>query len=289
VLSIPNLVRVRLAAAALVAALISVIGASSALADSSLSQNWAGYAARGTTFTGISARWRQPSPSCTRGEHRYSAMWVGLGGYSATSQALEQIGTEFDCTASGHVLSNAWYELVPANSNTLAMKVKPGDLMSAAVLDDGSYVTLTISNLTRHKTFRKTLLPSALDLSSAEWILEAPSACVEGTNDCRTLPLADFHHAKFTLARAVAAGGSVHTISSGNWDHTRITLGPAGEQFVSDRSGDTAVAVAKPSSLINDGSSFTITYEKRYIDYTDRNPFFEPLLGPTYIRHARLQ
>jgi hypothetical protein len=149
-------------------------------------------------------------------------------------------------------------------------------------------VTLAISDLTRHKTFSKTFAPALLDQSSAEWILEAPSSCVIGTNDCRTLPLANFKHAQFTLARAVAVGGGVDTISTGSWAHTRIVLGPAGEQFVSDRRGATQVAVAQPSSLINDGSSFTIRYEKKYVDSAASNPFFESRLGPTYIRHAGL-
>ena len=48
-----------------------------------------------------------------------AAFWVGLGGYNANSQALEQAGTASDCDAtSGEPSYYAWYELVPDPSVT---------------------------------------------------------------------------------------------------------------------------------------------------------------------------
>ena len=35
------------------------------------------------------------------GRESYSAVWVGLGGYSENASALEQIGTDADCSRSG--------------------------------------------------------------------------------------------------------------------------------------------------------------------------------------------
>ncbi len=55
----------------------------------------------------------------------------------------------------------------------------------------GTQVTVTLKNLTRKTSFTKRLAMSAPDVSSAEWIAEAPSACFS-SGACRTLPLADF-------------------------------------------------------------------------------------------------
>ena len=96
----------------------ALLFAPAALADSSFSSNWAGYAVHrpGISFRKISASWKQPSAACTKGEETFSAYWVGLGGFSLNAPALEQTGTEVDCGVSGKVVSTAWYELVPAAS-----------------------------------------------------------------------------------------------------------------------------------------------------------------------------
>ncbi len=266
-----------------IAAVFALAGAPIASADRSVSQNWAGYAAHGTSFGAVSARWRQPKPSCTPGKVRYSAMWVGLGGYSLNSNALEQIGTELDCTQRGGAVSTAWYELVPAGSHTIALKVHPGDLVSASVGVVGQRVWLVLANLTTHHTFQRTLTASIVDISSAEWILEAPSACVDGTSACRTLPLTNFGRATFAVARAMAVGGQSEPIGDTAWSHTRITLGPEGPQFVSNRRSQVPVGTARPSGLINNGSSFNIAYKQKYV-----NSLFgsrSAPSGPTYLRH----
>ncbi len=238
--------------------------APAAAADNSLSQNWAGYAVHGAIFQRVSGSWHQPRPICHPGQTRYSAMWLGLGGYSLTSGAVEQIGTELDCIH-GHAASSAWYELVPGPSRTLALPIGPGDLLAASVTAVNGKVTVAIDNLTRHRSFRQTLVPTLLDVSSAEWILEAPSSCVAGTTSCRTLPLADFRHATFTGVRVQRAGGMIGAIVSSAWKRTMISLGPEGTRFVTDRRGGTPVGTAKPTRLTPGGSSFTITYRQRYV------------------------
>jgi hypothetical protein len=85
--------------------------------ETSATSDWAGYVVGGAettaTFTSVSAKWVQPAVSCATRRSSYSAFWVGLGGASDTSQALEQIGTEADCRA-GKPAYSMWYELVPA-------------------------------------------------------------------------------------------------------------------------------------------------------------------------------
>src|SRR5207248_3442603 len=101
----------RLLPVGLAAAASLLAAAGQAHADTATSSNWSGYAvsaaptADGTdpvplSFTSVSGTWVEPAASCTTGANTYAAFWVGLGGFSDTSQALEQIGTEVDCSAS---------------------------------------------------------------------------------------------------------------------------------------------------------------------------------------------
>jgi hypothetical protein len=276
-------VGVRLTVGAVAAGVLALAGAQGAAASTSPSQNWAGYAAHGATFEAVSARWHQPHASCAPGQKKYSAMWVGLGGYSLNSNSLEQIGTELDCSTSGHAQSSTWYELVPGPSHSIHLGLHEGDQVSAGVEVVGTKVTVAIEDMTRHTKFVKTLNDSVVDISSAEWILEAPSACFVGTSSCRTLPLTNFRHAAFTLARATTLGGQAEPIGSAGWTHTRITLGPGGTQFVSNRVSGVPVGTAEPSPLINDGSSFKIAYKREYVPQMFGTRTVRS--GPTYLRH----
>jgi hypothetical protein len=242
-----------------VAAFASLGGAAAASADTAQSSNWAGYAVHrsGVQFKKVSGTWTQPQAICTPGQATYSAAWVGIGGFAVDSPALEQIGTESDCTAAGRAVSSAWYELVPAASRPVKLTVKPGDRMRAGVTVTGGEATLTLTNLTRHRSFTKRLHPSVVDTTSAEWILEAPSVCSRSWS-CHTLPLADFGSTGFTAAAATTTQGHRGTINDRAWTTTKINLAATGRTFVSDASSPPATAVA--SSLSAQGSAFTVTY-----------------------------
>jgi hypothetical protein len=210
-------------------------------------------------------------------------MWVGLGGYSLTSTAVEQVGTELDC-AGGHPRSSAWFELAPSPAHPVRIGVRPGDLIAASVTAAGGRITVAISDLTRHRTFQKTVSPGGvLDVSSAEWILEAPSECILGTSACQTLPLANFGRARFAVARAQPFGGPVGTITTAGGQDTKITLGPRGPLFVSNHPGQVPVGTATPSSLTGGGSSFTITYQRKYVP--GGLLLGSRARGRTYLRH----
>jgi Peptidase A4 family len=245
--------------AVLVLALAFVGIPAAALGESTTSANWSGYAVHksGVTFRKVAAAWKQPAAICTPGYARYSASWVGLGGYGANSDALEQIGTEADCGASGALRSSAWYELVPAPSAKIRMTVKPGDSMNASVTVVGHRVTLDLADRTRHTSFSKTVNDSVIDVTSAEWIVEAPSECF--TNEqCRPLPLADFGTLAFTGATATTTSGRSGSISSRFWNATKITLSPSGRTYVVYG----AEAEATPSLLRNAGMSFQVAYSQ---------------------------
>jgi hypothetical protein len=253
--------RKRVIAVALANFALVLVAAPAASADNVQSSNWAGYAAhRGSVkFKRVSGTWRQPKATCTPGHATYSSVWVGLGGYSRSSKALEQIGSEVDCNAGGKVVSSAWYELVPAPSRTIRMQVRPGDKLRATVTVTGHQVRLSLRDLTKGHTFTRTVKVSQLDVSSAEWILETPSLCSGGVA-CQVLPLADFGSATVTGATATTTRGASGPISSRAWNTSKITLASGGHHFISGGAGSAGVG-ASPSSLAARGNSFTITYE----------------------------
>jgi hypothetical protein len=240
---------------------VALVAAPAAIADNVQSSNWAGYAAHrgGVKFKRISGTWRQPKATCTPGHATYSSVWVGLGGYSQSSRALEQIGGEVDCNASGKVVSSAWYELVPAPSRTIRLQVRPGDELRATVTVTGHDVHLSLRNLTKRHSFARTVHVSNLDVSSAEWILETPSLCSEGAA-CQILPLADFGTATVTSATATTTRGARGPISDRAWNTSKITLASQGHHFINGGAPAGSVG-ASPSSLAARGGSFTITYE----------------------------
>jgi len=184
------------------------LGPASAAADSGPleSENWAGYALVGGPFGGVRARWVQPSASCRPGHRTYSSFWVGLGGYTEKSRHLEQIGTELDCTRSGRLLSYAWYELLPRVGQRVRLVVRPGDRVEGAVQVRGAVAVLTLVNLSRGGVARVRARVDEPDLGSAEWIAEAPTACLRPS--CKVLPLAHFSPVSFEGAEALNAAGT---------------------------------------------------------------------------------
>ncbi len=251
--------RLRLPALA-ACALAWLLGAApGALADSTQSTNWAGYAVHGpgVHFTQVVGQWTQPTVTCTPGPPTYSSLWVGIGGYSQSSQALEQIGTEADCSPGGREQSSAWFELVPAASNTISMRVAPGDGVRATVTVAGHQVTMSLLDLTTGRSFQRRLHARLIDTTSAEWIVEAPSLC--SGNSCQTLPLADFGSTGFAFATASSSGGLSGTIQSPGWNATGITLFEGGRRLGGPGTNHGQVT-AVPGALAFNGSLFGVTF-----------------------------
>jgi hypothetical protein len=232
------------------------------------SSNWSGYAsadagtgATPTSFSAVAGSWVQPAATCTPGGAAYAAFWVGLGGFSPTSDALEQTGTETDCSLGGAPRYSMWYELLPAPPVTVKLVVRPGDTISASVAVSGTTVTIKIRNVTRHTAFGKKLRMAAPDRSSAEWIAEAPSTC--GATGCQTLPLANFGTVSFSGATAIGAGHH-GTIADPAWAATAVTLHGGGPSAFRGRFvGDSPDADAVPSGLGGDGASFSVAWQER--------------------------
>jgi hypothetical protein len=255
--------RSRLIALAVAGACLALPAGASAAGTSS---NWAGYISHlnGTRFRTVRGAWTVPAVDCSTSPRGYSANWIGLGGYHTNSAALEQIGTESDC-AGGKASYEAWYELVPDQEANIKMTVKPGDQMSARVTVKGTSVTVRLSDLTTGNTFSKLLTASAIDTTSAEWIVEAPSECFSSDEStCRVLPLANFTTTTFTAARAVSTDGHQGVINDPAWAVTPINLSsdasPFGGRFRGGPRRGGAAGNATVGDLAASGASFTVTY-----------------------------
>ena len=113
----------------------------------------------------MTGSWTQPTASCSASAGQtYSAFWVGLGG-SDGNDALEQDGTEANCTASGQARYYAWYELVPSAPVRVDLAVRPGDQMTATTSVIGDQVTVSIVNHTSGGSFTRTLTMANPDTS----------------------------------------------------------------------------------------------------------------------------
>jgi hypothetical protein len=237
-------------------------------ASSSVSTNWAGYAvsADSTTYTSATATWKEPTVVCgPEDAGEASAFWVGLGGYSQTSQALEQLGTSADCSSTtGQPTYYAWYELVPKPSVQVKMSIKPGNTVTVSVnILSGGMVEFQVKNRSTGTTFTKKIASADPDLTSAEWIAEAPSDCNQFR--CREIPLSNFGSVSFTKIAATgnSAGGTL--TQNPGWTTDEITLDPdQGHGFFpgpnSFSSFANSDAGATPSAASADGRSFTVQW-----------------------------
>jgi hypothetical protein len=237
------------------------------------STNWAGYALTSvsadnpTSFVSVTGTWTQAKANCGTGDgNSASAVWVGLGGYDLSSQALEQIGTDADCNTSGPPSYYAWYELVPSPPVNLTIKINPGDVITTSVNVTGNSVLLQLKDRTRGVTFTKRATVNAPDLSSAEWIAEAPSSCSDYR--CNPLPLANFGTVTFSRIAARDSTGHPGTLNDPAWTLNSIQLVPqtrGGFGFFPgpDRGYVTYASTAgtsAPAALSSDGRSFMLSW-----------------------------
>jgi hypothetical protein len=235
----------------------------------SISSNWAGYAISDPmtiagaaptaplTFSDITATWVQPTATCGTSGAAYSAFWVGLGGFATNATTLEQVGTESDCSESGVPTYFAWYEIVPAPSIRVNLKIHPGDTITSAVLVTGTSVLVPIKDWTRGVSFTKRLTVANPDVSSAEWIAEAPSEC---ETRCQVLPLANFGTVAFTKIAAIA-NSHPGTLTDPAWAALPIQLVPHSSfhSFLGSPD-DASKAGATPGTSSTDGRTFTVSW-----------------------------
>jgi hypothetical protein len=233
------------------------------------SSNWAGYAVTSPSatnpvaFTSVTGTWKQPTATCTAADGpSAAAVWVGLGGYDLSAQALEQIGTDADCSSSGQPVYYMWYELVPDPPVNVKLKIRPGDTITASVNVTGNTVWLQLKNRTTQTTFNKRVTLESPDLSSAEWIAEAPSSCSRFS--CRPVPLANFGSVTFSRLAAIG-NGHPGTLIDTAWTAAPIQLVPRARAgfFPGDQRGVNQTASTAGTDAprpTGDGRGFTVTW-----------------------------
>jgi hypothetical protein len=253
---------------------------SSASATATTSSNWGGYAVQTISsdpVDSVTGSWVVPTVTGTG--TTYSALWVGIDGYS--SSTVEQIGTEQD-VVNGKASYSAWWEMYPSGSNTISkITVNAGDTITASVTYQSatSNFLLTISDSPKGggaaETYSTTQALASqgrtrtvAQRSSAEWIIEAPS------NGYSILPLANFGTASFSEASATlgtttqTTSGATGPINDAAW---------AGSSLYSinivSNSGATIETTGATTAAPNGGltdttnssgvttSSFSVTYD----------------------------
>ncbi|HEY3922126.1 MAG TPA: G1 family glutamic endopeptidase [Gaiellaceae bacterium] len=241
------------------------------------STNWSGYTITGDgstetaadptmTFTDVTGTWKQPKATCTAGDPNSAAVWVGLGGYSTEAPALEQVGTEVDCAVTGQATYSVWYEIVPQPSKPVKLKILPGDTITASVyVTNGTDVLVQIKNRTRHTSFTKPLTVASPDLTSAEWITEAPSDCSE-SGRCSTTDLANFGSVTFTKI-AATGNGQAGTLRGNGWGYTAFQLIPDSRRgrFFGFGAPPSSTAGATPVSPTPDCTAASCSFTVKFV------------------------
>jgi hypothetical protein len=207
------------------------------------STNWSGYADTGSSFSKVSAKWTEPSVTCSSSTTQLAAFWVGIDGYS--SDSVEQDGTMIECYERT-AYQFTWWEMYPTNDvQIVGETAAAGDSITATVTRSGTSYVLAVTDSTHtadsFSTTQTCSASSCVD-SSAEWIAEAPSG------SSGVYPLADFK--SWTASSAsVTEGSTSGTISSFTDDEITMI----------DSSGATK---ALPGALNSAGTGFSVTWER---------------------------
>jgi hypothetical protein len=228
---------------------------------------WSGYVvtAGAVSFTRVTGTWVEPRVRCGRGRPAaLSTVWVGLGGYSATSNVLDQVGTDANCDARGHARYFAWFELLPDVAHPVGRRVAPGDAVRGTVaVYQTNLVEVKLEDLRRHWTFSRRIRAGLPDGSSAEWIVEAPYSCERFA--CRQAPLADFGSVSI---HAIAAVGNGHagTLATPAWTRTRLRLTPCARGPSDPPAGRPAAAPATaiPQRPSGGGGAFAVSWARAH-------------------------
>ncbi len=238
-----------------------------------VSPNWSGYVVTGpagspVTYSSVTGTWTVPTATCNTpvAAGGISTAWIGLGGYTTKNQ--EEVGTDSNCNAKNKPLYYAWFELVPyiAYNVPTSNKVSPGDSMTGLVkILSTTLVQLQIQDQTKNWTFSRNITFSSQDTSTAEWISEAPAACVYWV--CHEANLANF--GTVTMSNISAVGNGVSgALNDPDWTTIPIQLVPSKlnvptlnpDALTPAKAKASSPAGATPGPPSADGTSFGITW-----------------------------
>ncbi len=195
---------------------------------------WVDVTVSGGTFTAVTATWTVPAVSTT--SSGADATWVGIGGL--TSNDLLQAGTQAMVDGSGTVEYSSWIEMLPQSSRNVPLTVSAGDSVTVTITQQsGNDWLISIKNNTTKGSYSVTVQYSSSN-SSAEWVQEAPSV---GRG---LISLDQFGTVQFSGASAIRDGKT-------------MSLSALGAKAITMINGQ-GQAIAQPSTVSSDGSSFTV-------------------------------
>jgi hypothetical protein len=205
------------------------------------STNWGGYADTGTSYSAVSAKWTEPSATCSSRTTQLAAFWVGIDGYSSSS--VEQDGTIIECYL-GIAYQYTWWEMYPTNAiQVVGQTAASGDAITSTVTRSGTSYKLTVTDATHTAdSFTTTQTCSSCANTSAEWIAEAPSG------SSGIYPLADFH--SWTASSATVTEGTTSGVISSFTDDELTMINSSG------------ATKALPGALNGSGNGFSVTWER---------------------------
>jgi hypothetical protein len=184
----------------------------------------------------------QPRVICNRPGSSV-AVWLGLGGASSDSMALEQVGTSADCSERALVSYSGWYQLFPAPPVELPLTIRPGDKLAATVAVAASAVTVELRDDTTGASFSTELRMRSPETDSAEWIVETSVSLL---HEMHAAPTRGFDRVVFADSSATATAHT-GTINDPSWTWLNLKMRPR-------RGRSTAVA----TTLSANGSSFDV-------------------------------
>jgi hypothetical protein len=225
-----------------------------------ISNNWSGYAATSPSkFRYVFSTFVQPSITCNGTTPEATSNWTGLDGFD--DDTVEQDGTFSICGGPNGTtpVYKAWYEMYPAAS-VVVFPVKPGDVMASSVRYRDNRFDLTISDLTSGKTFTDVAHCRSCQRSSAEWIIERPAFCGNGSCTSALLAaLADF--GTTTMSNDIASAGATKHAPISSFDTWPIEgVYNLDGSLTPDARGFVSVDTTGPLSPIP--QSFTMTFNR---------------------------
>lgn len=142
---------------------------------------WSGYVAdntRGDTYTQVTGTWDQPAIKCAGKETQIALFFVGLDGWVAPANTVEQTGTMAECF-NNNMFYYTWWQTYPGALTIVGRTVRPLDTIVATVSFNAGNFTMTVNDATTAGNNINTVQPcpvmGACARQSAEWIAEAPS------------------------------------------------------------------------------------------------------------------
>ena len=160
------------------------VAASSAPLAVTQSSNWSGYSTSGGPFTVVKGTFTVPSVQPGTPPYDQVAEWVGVDGASNTDTSLIQAGVdEFsDPTDPTNFDVQAWWEILPAaETNITTVTVKAGDSITVTLWQVSSTSwQINLNDNTDGQSFTTSPENYSGPGSSAEWIVEATTRCLQG-------------------------------------------------------------------------------------------------------------